>query len=403
MNKEDLELLLGIAEILECQTVYNGEDYCLYNGLNTVINEERWITIHPHGEDSEDYRRLKLKDGETPKEAIERQWGVDVEKKGKNKTSQKSNYREYSQKEKELYDRLSKIYEKGDKGDREKYNAEIRKVAEERRLNYEKLNEAVKQEIERLKNIDVNKLNPQEIEEYGKDLEDIYGESLSALDQLYIIKKRREFSDIKRRLEANSKAKEIGGYTEKLQNLTNFTVFSDISSYPSDLQKHIYESYKSVYNKYPQIKYGGLQISKLKERTYANNASYNNIVTLNETKYNDLPSLEKSYENTVQIQLHPQGTTYKSIITHELGHGLLSYITKTYKIKGSEIRAAVLKKVGIKQKDLKEHLSEYAMAKPREAHEFFAEAFAEYMDSPNPRPVAKAFGEEINRILSQKV
>lgn len=60
----------------------------------------------------------------------------------------------------------------------------------------------------------------------------------------------------------------------------------------------------------------------------------------------------------------------------------------------------MLKKVGIKQKDVKEHLSEYAMAKPREAHEFFAEAFAEYMTSKNPRPLAQAFGEEINRILN---
>lgn len=39
------------------------------------------------------------------------------------------------------------------------------------------------------------------------------------------------------------------------------------------------------------------------------------------------------------------------------------------------------------------------MVKPKEAHEFFAEAFAEYMDSPNPRPLAKAFGEVITSIL----
>lgn len=41
--------------------------------LNDLVeNEEKWITIKPHGEESEDYRRLKLQDGETPKEAIER-------------------------------------------------------------------------------------------------------------------------------------------------------------------------------------------------------------------------------------------------------------------------------------------------------------------------------------------
>lgn len=50
-----------------------------YEALTEVIAEnclkaenERWITIHPHGDDSEDYRRLKLEDGETLKEAIDR-------------------------------------------------------------------------------------------------------------------------------------------------------------------------------------------------------------------------------------------------------------------------------------------------------------------------------------------
>ena len=37
-----------------------------------VCNEEKWITIKPHGDVSEDYRRLKLEDGETPKQAIDR-------------------------------------------------------------------------------------------------------------------------------------------------------------------------------------------------------------------------------------------------------------------------------------------------------------------------------------------
>ena len=49
-----------------------------YERANIVINSkdqvenEKWITIKPHGDDSDDYRRLKLEDGETPKEAIER-------------------------------------------------------------------------------------------------------------------------------------------------------------------------------------------------------------------------------------------------------------------------------------------------------------------------------------------
>ena len=44
-----------------------------------AINE-KWITIHPHGDDSDDYRRLKIEDGETVKEAIERQYAKEENK-----------------------------------------------------------------------------------------------------------------------------------------------------------------------------------------------------------------------------------------------------------------------------------------------------------------------------------
>lgn len=55
-------------------TLYTALAEGIANRLGELIasNEDKWITIHPHGEESEDYRRLKLKDGETPKEAMQR-------------------------------------------------------------------------------------------------------------------------------------------------------------------------------------------------------------------------------------------------------------------------------------------------------------------------------------------
>lgn len=65
-----------------------------YEALTEVVAEnclkadnERWITIKPHGDDSDDYRRLKLEDGETPKEAIERVYKKE-DKKHENKESE---------------------------------------------------------------------------------------------------------------------------------------------------------------------------------------------------------------------------------------------------------------------------------------------------------------------------
>lgn len=52
------------------------------------IENEDWITIKPNGEENKG-RHLLLKDGETPKEAIKRTWGVDLDKKkGKEETKE---------------------------------------------------------------------------------------------------------------------------------------------------------------------------------------------------------------------------------------------------------------------------------------------------------------------------
>lgn len=52
--------------------------------LGDIANNERWITVKPHG-DEEKGRHLKLEDGETPKDAMKRQWVVDLDKKKKDK------------------------------------------------------------------------------------------------------------------------------------------------------------------------------------------------------------------------------------------------------------------------------------------------------------------------------
>lgn len=53
-----------------------------------VINNDKWITIHPNGEDGKG-RHLLLKDGETPKEAIDRTYGKDEKSDTKDKFGDK--------------------------------------------------------------------------------------------------------------------------------------------------------------------------------------------------------------------------------------------------------------------------------------------------------------------------
>ena len=71
MNTKDLELLLGIAEILEGHTVYNADDWKVYNALERVFNDE-WVTIH--------HRHILIKDGETLADAFKRHTGVSLQK-----------------------------------------------------------------------------------------------------------------------------------------------------------------------------------------------------------------------------------------------------------------------------------------------------------------------------------
>ena len=64
--------------------------------VNAILaqNEDRWITIHPNGEENKG-RHLLLKDGETPKEAMQRQWGVYEKrqaKEGSKETSKETYY-----------------------------------------------------------------------------------------------------------------------------------------------------------------------------------------------------------------------------------------------------------------------------------------------------------------------
>ena len=59
------------------------------NSKTEIINNDRWITVHPNGED-EKGRHLLIQDGEDLKEAMQRQWGVYDKRQAKLKSDEKS-------------------------------------------------------------------------------------------------------------------------------------------------------------------------------------------------------------------------------------------------------------------------------------------------------------------------
>ena len=98
--------------------------------MEYTVENERWITIKPHGDDSDDYRRIKLEDGETPKEAIDRIYGNDgqlaLDFKGAKKAQKDA--KAYENKKAASVDKLYKSYVSDDDKD---YGKRITEALEE--------------------------------------------------------------------------------------------------------------------------------------------------------------------------------------------------------------------------------------------------------------------------------
>lgn len=165
-------------------------------------------------------------------------------------------------------------------------------------------------------------------------------------------------------------------------------------------------------NRYPQLKgqFAGLGIDEKGASTYASCYVHSGLINVNTSYFGKLSKIAESYDADVKLNWHPKGTDWKSIITHEIGHaidGFLSRngygtITNSYNIKNAsvEMRRKVLKELKLTKKNISSEVSRYAS---KNDAEFFAECFAEYFDSDNPRPVAKKFGEIIEEWMKGTV
>jgi hypothetical protein len=147
---------------------------------------------------------------------------------------------------------------------------------------------------------------------------------------------------------------------------------------------------------------------------YSNN-QFTNVLSISEYFMKDTATIREFYELDVADGFHPKGTDIDAIILHELGHVI--------EIKLAELRAKTLKEMNkimyedgtvskeLKEKTLKtlnvedndeniaEMLSRYAIG---DSSEFMAEAFAEFMDSANPRELAKTFMKYLEEELKER-
>jgi SPP1 gp7 family putative phage head morphogenesis protein len=176
---------------------------------------------------------------------------------------------------------------------------------------------------------------------------------------------------------------------------------ADLLGVDLEVAKGIEESYVKVMNKFPQLKgeFHSLGVNEQRSSTYASCYVYSGRINVNPKYFGDLQKIEKSFTGDVGSGFHPKGTDWKSIVTHELGHAVDGFLSRNghgelsgYTMKSSsyKMRKQVLKELKLAKKDISSEVSRYGS---KDDDEFFAECFAEYMESNEPRRVAKKFGE----------
>ena len=115
------------------------------------------------------------------------------------------------------------------------------------------------------------------------------------------------------------------------------------------------------------------------------------------------------YADDVRKGFHPVGTGYDSVVTHEFAHSLGGWLTRN-KVFGSDtgsegrqfeskLRLSVLKKLKMTKAMVGKELSNYA---EKDSYEWFAEAMAEAIHSPNPRPMATECFNQLSDILQKE-
>lgn len=187
----------------------------------------------------------------------------------------------------------------------------------------------------------------------------------------------------------------------------------DLDGMSDEVVDVVYNQHKKVFDKFPELK------GQFKAPTVGNvdggQAQYlggtgSGQITLNKSTFKDYEMYKRMYQDSVAAGHFPKGLNADSAIMHEMGHAIDDYLTmdkyaggfnkKTLMpIDSSQmLRTQVLKELKMNQGNVGEHLSNYATKNNKE---FFAEAFSEYMNSNSPRPVARVFGEKLEKLMKE--
>ena len=173
--------------------------------------------------------------------------------------------------------------------------------------------------------------------------------------------------------------------------------------------KYVYRTYEKFFEKFPQMR-GKLAapVSAKKDRTVYADCMVgfgNGGITINRSRFYDYGKFKKS----VSDDFAKGWFSSKDVFMHELGHAMDDFLSVNQHLFGvngksrsdfvsHKVRPMILRDSGIKLGDIRTEVSEYATTNQ---HEWFAEVFAEYMSSENPRKCASSFGKWLEEVMSE--
>ena len=211
----------------------------------------------------------------------------------------------------------------------------------------------------------------------------------------------------------------------KLKGVLSEKATVSLKGVDPEVANDVYESVAKVMTKFPSVVDSVAGIEAMDAEQYEHFKDNPNVmacfntrdgkIRLNNAHFGNKKEFEKKYADGVEKQWNPAGTDYRSVVTHELGHAIDNYVSR--KIDGlwgvmgndsttaAKIWNADIEKMRKKSPDgratgkmFRENLSGYSSHSPSE---YLAEGFAEFMDSPNPRPTAKSIGRRLTNAINK--